>query len=114
MYAIGTIPLIHSFHNPSRTQVWYGGDASAAVSLCDLLDWFSFLCSHGTVFSYFFKLSKSFVVVGEHCRSEVKVIFRDLGINVVTAGHRYLGGFYQQHASTKCQCSYIKYRLTTG
>ena len=52
--------------------------------------------------------------MGEHCRSEVKVIFRDLGINVVTAGHRYLGGFYQQHASTKCQCSYIKYRLTTG
>ena len=71
MYAIGTLPLIRSLHNPSHwTQVWYADDASARGSLRDIRDWFSLLCSRGPAFVYFPEPSKSFVVVGEHCRSE--------------------------------------------
>ena len=93
MYAIGTLPLIRSLHNPSLwTQVWYADDASAGGSLRDILDWFSLLCSRGPAFGYFPEPSKRFVVVGEHCKSEAEALFRDLGVIVVT-GHRYLGGF---------------------
>ena len=93
MYAIGTLPLIRSLHNPSHwTQVWYADDASAGGSLHDIRDWFSLLCSRGPAFGYFPEPSKSFVVVGEHCRSEAEALFQGLGVHVVT-GHRYLGGF---------------------
>ena len=92
MYAIGTLPLIRSLHNPSHwTQVWYADDASAGGSLRDICDWFSLLCSRGPAFGYFPEPSKSFVV-GEHCRSEAEALFQGLGVHVVT-GHRYLGGF---------------------
>ena len=42
MYAVGTLPLIRSLHNPTHwTQLWYADDASAGGSLSDLHDWFS-------------------------------------------------------------------------
>ena len=76
MYAIGTLPLIRSLHNPSHwIQVWYADDASAGGSLHDIHDWLALLCSWGPAFGYFPELSKSFVVVSEHCRSEAEVLF---------------------------------------
>ena len=46
MYAIGTLPLIRSLHDPSCwTQIWYADDASAGGSLEDNHEWFSLLCS---------------------------------------------------------------------
>ena len=76
MYVIGTLPLIHSLHKPSRwTQAWYADDASAGGSLRDLLDWFSLVRSHRPAFGYFPKPSKRFVVMGKHCRSEAETLF---------------------------------------
>jgi len=64
MYAVGTLPLIQSLHNPTHwTQLWYADDASAGGSLSDLQEWFSLLCSRGPAFGYFPEPTKSFVVV---------------------------------------------------
>ena len=87
-YAIGTLPLIRSLHNPSRwTQIWYADDASAGGCLKDIYEWFSLLCSRGPAFGYFSEPTKSFVVVGEQFRTKAKALFHDLGVQVVT-GHR--------------------------
>ena len=41
MYAIGTLPLIRSLHDPGRwTQLWYADDASAGGTLSELRSWF--------------------------------------------------------------------------
>jgi len=54
MYAVGTLPLIRSLHNPTHwTQLWYADDASVDGFLSDLHDWFSLLCSCGRAFGYF-------------------------------------------------------------
>ena len=63
MYAIGTLPLIHSLYNSSCwTQIWYADDASAGGCLKDIYEWFSPLCSRGPAFGYFPEPTKSFVV----------------------------------------------------
>jgi len=44
MYAVGTLPLIHSLHNPGHwTQLWYADDASAGGTLLELCDWFNLI-----------------------------------------------------------------------
>ena len=46
MYAVGTLPLIHSLHNPAQwTQVCFADDASVSECLNDIHEWFSQLCS---------------------------------------------------------------------
>ena len=93
MYAIGTLPLIHSLRKPSCwTRVWYADDASAGGCLSDIRDWFSLLCSRGPAYGHFPEPSKSLVVVDEHFRSEAESLFQGLGVRIVS-GHRYLGGF---------------------
>ena len=93
MYAIGTLPLIRSLHNPSRwTQIWYADDTSAGGSLENIQEWFSLLCSKGPAFGYFPEPTKSFIVVGEQFMTKAKALFHDLGVRVVT-GYCYLGGF---------------------
>ena len=93
MYAVGTLPLIRSLHDPGRwTQLWYADDASAGGALSDLRDWFNLLRSRGPAFGYFPEPTKSFVVVSEQWKSDATAIFGDLGVQVVT-GRRFLGGF---------------------
>ena len=93
MYAIGTLPLIRSLHNPSHwTQIWYANDASAGGCLEDIYEWFSLLCFCGPAFGYFPESTKSFVVGGEQFRTKAKALFHDLSVQVVT-GQRYLSGF---------------------
>ena len=41
---------------------------------------------------YFPELSKSFVVIDEHCRYEAEALFQGLGVYILT-GHGYLEGF---------------------
>ena len=98
MYAIGTLPLIRSLHNPGHwTQLWYADDASAGGTLFELRDWFNLLCSRGPAFGYYPEPTKSFIVVSERWRNEANAVFGDLGIQVVT-GHRFLGGFIGSHS----------------
>jgi len=67
MYAVGTLPLIRSFHNPGHwTQLWYADGASAGGTLLELHDWFNLLLSHGPAFGYYPEPTKSFIVVNEH------------------------------------------------
>ena len=97
MYAIGTLPLIRSLHNPGHwTQLWYADDASAGGTLLELRDWFALLCSRGPAFGYFPEPTKSYVVVNKRWKNEATAIFGDLGVQVVT-GHRFLGGFIGSH-----------------
>ena len=54
MYAIGTLPLIRSLHNPAQwTQVWYADDALVCGCLNDTHEWFSQLCSKGPALGYY-------------------------------------------------------------
>jgi len=93
MYAVGTLPLIRSLHNPTHwTQLWYADDASAGGSLSDLHEWLSLLCSRGPTCGYFPEPTKSFVVVSERFKGEAEAVFGGLGVHVVT-GHKFLGGF---------------------
>ena len=53
MYAIGTLPLIRSLHDPGQwTQQCYVDDASASGALPELYNWFNQLCSYGPSFGY--------------------------------------------------------------
>ena len=58
----------------------------------DIHKGFSLLCSWGPAFCYYPEPSKSFVVIGKHCRAKAEDLCPDLGVQVVT-GNRYLGGF---------------------
>ena len=61
MYAVDTLPLIRSLHNPS--QVWYADDASICGHLNNINEWLSQLCSKGSVFTYYPEPSKSFCLL---------------------------------------------------
>ena len=63
LYAVGTLPLIHSLKNYSCVQVWYADDASACGSLSDLHQWFELLASQGPEFGYLVNPAKCCVVV---------------------------------------------------
>ena len=87
MYAIGTLPLIHSLRDPSRwSEICYADDVSAGDSLEDIHEWFSLVCSRGPAFGYFLEPSKSYVVIGKHRRTKAENLLHDLGVQVVT-GH---------------------------
>ena len=59
MYAIGTLPLIHSLNDPGHwTQLWYADDASASGALPELRNWFNQLCSYGRSFGYYPETTK--------------------------------------------------------
>ena len=76
MYAIGTLPLIRSLHDPSCwTQIWYADDAFTEGSLEGIHEWFSLLCSQGPAFGYFPESTKSLVVVGEQFKTKAKLFF---------------------------------------
>jgi len=39
IYVVGTLPLIHSLHNPGNwTQLWYANNASTGETLLELCD----------------------------------------------------------------------------
>ena len=75
MYAIGTLPLIHSLNDPGRwTQLWYADDASTSGTLPELRNWFNQLCSsYGPSFGYYPEPTKSFVVINERWKSDTAV-----------------------------------------
>ena len=76
--AVGTLPLIHSLHNPGHwTQLWYADDASAGGTLLELHDWFNLLRSHGPAFGYYPEPTKSFIVVNECWRNDANAVFGD-------------------------------------
>ena len=83
MYAVGTLPLIRSLHDPGRwTQLWYADDASAGGTLSELRNWFDLLCSRGPSFGYHPEPTKSFVVVNERWRSEAVTVLAILGFRL--------------------------------
>ena len=43
IYAVATLPLIHSLQDHS--QIWYADDPLVAAALSNLYDWFSLLCT---------------------------------------------------------------------
>ena len=98
MYAIRTLPLIYSLHNPAQwTQIWYADDASVCGNMKNIHEWFSELCSQGPHFGYFPKLSKSFLLVSDRFRPDAKRSFGTLGVRIV-AGHHFLGGYLGDHS----------------
>ena len=93
MYAIGTLPLVHSLRNPAQlTQIWYADYASVCGHLENVYEWFSQLRSRGPDFGYFPEPSKSFLLVSDKHRSVAERLFGCLGVQVVN-GHHFLSGY---------------------
>ena len=60
-------------------------------------EWFSQLCSKGPAFGYYPEPSKSYLLVNDRHRIEAERLFAALGVQIV-AGHRFLGGYLDDHA----------------
>jgi hypothetical protein len=90
MYAIGILPLIlHLQH--FADQIWYADDSSAGGTIISLKKWWDELQKLGSSYGYVINPSKSLLVVKEHCREEAESIFKDTGIQITSAGGKYLG-----------------------
>ena len=90
MYAIGILPLIVQLEHLAK-QIWYADDSSADGNIKSLKKWWDKLQKLGPSFGYFINSTKSLLVVKEHCLEEAQSILEDTGIQVTSAGGRYLG-----------------------
>ena len=96
-YACATVPIILSALGQkgvktSKThikQVWYADDAAGEGQITHLSSWWDDLCTNGSLFGYFPKPSKTWVIVKPEYEEQAKKAFPDL--QITTAGKRYLG-----------------------
>ena len=90
MYAIGILPLILWLEHLAN-KIWYADDSLAGGNIKSLKMWWDKLQKLGPSFGSFINSTKSLLVVKEHCLEEAQSIFEDTGIQVTSAGGRYLG-----------------------
>ena len=90
MYAIGILPLILRLKHLA-SQIWYADDSSAAGAIKSLRKWWEELQKVGPSFGYFPNPSKCLLVVKEQWLPEAQAVFGDTGIQLTSAGGRYLG-----------------------
>ena len=100
LYAIGTLPLIHSLKSQMVTQVWYADDASAGGTLRELRNWFVQLVEQGPLYGYFPEPTKSYLIVDEKYTSIAGGIFEEFGVRVVQS-RRMLGGIIGNNTGKK-------------
>ena len=92
MYALGTLPLIHSSNLDKHIQqVWYADDGSAGGSLPNLLDWWNQLSCLGPKFGFFPNARKSVLLVKPDLLADAQQLFSDHNLNIVSDGAKVLG-----------------------
>ena len=108
MYALGTLPLIHSLKDVSKwIQIWYADDATAAGKLELLRHWLEKLILMGKAYGYFPAPTKSYLIVSDSCKELAEKLFNDFGIKIVTH-QRMLGGVIGDNAGKEL---YVKAKI---
>ena len=100
-YAIGILPLILCLKSEME-QIWYADDSSAGGTLSNLRSWWERILKLGPDFGYFVNVSKSVMIVKEDSLQEAEMMFEGSGIQITTAGGKYLGavigkGTFKKH-----------------
>ena len=90
MYALATIPLIHSLPNNVQ-QAWYADDASAAGQLKDLRIWWDALVSSGSDYGYHANATKTWLVTKTQHLQAATSAFSGTKVNITAEGRPYLG-----------------------
>ena len=90
MYALATIPLIHSLPDNVQ-QAWYADDASAAGQLKDLQIWWDALVSSGSDYGYHANATKTWLVTKPQHLQAATSAFSGTKVNITAEGRPYLG-----------------------
>ena len=91
MYAIGTLPLIHTLHGIAK-QVWYADDSTAASSVENLRKWWNTINEIGPLYGYFPNHAKTHILVKSQHIVKAKEVFKGTAMMITEEGERYLGG----------------------
>ena len=94
IYSVSLMPLVHQLEDlcPGVTQAWFADDDAGASKLTKLRDYWGHLLCLGPDYGYYPNAQKTALVTKEQHLSEAEHLFNDTGIEITTAGHRYLGG----------------------
>ena len=91
VYALALLPLVSLLWDELR-QAWFADDAAATGELFAIRRWWIRLCELGHLFGYFPNAGKSWLVVKQEYLPKAEKLFADLGLQITSAGRRYLGG----------------------
>ena len=94
-YGIGILPLLTAVqHDNNQTeQAAFADDLAGLQKLRNLLVWWKNIAEIGPMLGFYPKPSKSSLIVTPEILEEAILIFSEMGVNVTTSGHAYLGGF---------------------
>ena len=73
-------------------QAWLADDAAATGELLAVRRWWIRLCELGHLFGYFPNAGQSWLVVKQEYLPKAEKLFADLGVQITSAGRRYLLG----------------------
>ena len=103
-YAIGLTPLLATIKTNDETKhVAYADDLAGIGKLLNLRKWWDDIMINGPLIGYKPNAKKSWVVVKNEHLEQALDIFKGTGVNVTSAGRKYLGGaiganeFQQNH-----------------
>ena len=92
MPCMSLLPLVSLLWDELR-QAWFADAAAAATGeLFAIRRWWIHLCELEHLFGYFPNAGKSWLVVKQEYLSKAEKLFADLGLQITSAGRRYLGG----------------------
>ena len=91
-FGLASVPLIQAVATDGIIQTWFADDAASGGKLIHLFSWWTALNRLGPMFGYLPNAVKTFLVVKPEKIQEAEDIFKETGVNICTAGQRYLGG----------------------
>ena len=91
MFALATVPLIHTVQTKDTVQVWFADDAAAGGCIRLLRLWWDALLKSGPMFGYFPNPVKTWLLVKSDKYQEANDVFGETGVQITTEGRQYLG-----------------------
>lgn len=92
MFALATVPLIEKVSTKNTTQAWFADDSACGGKLRQLRTWWDSLLRFGPAFGYYPNAIKTWLVVKPEKAENAVKEFEGTGVEITTAGRRYLGG----------------------
>ena len=92
--ALGILPVLHSLldfvlTNVLQTrEVAFTDDLTVAGKIADIKIFWDKLRTIGPKYGYFFKSTKSYLIVKKNCLKDAKTIFTDTNINITADGRK--------------------------
>ena len=92
IYAVALLPLAKSLKaKENRLQTWYADDSACIGNIKEVRSWYDQLAEQGPAYGYFPEPKKSCLIVTPQFEDKAKLVFGDLGVQIVNE-HRFLGG----------------------